>query len=532
MHPAYWPPADDPGILIKNLYHFSAPFYIRTEEPTDQVPFPPVTISRTNYLAWDREGKEAFSEGIPYRVHGDVNLVEGRLRIPILDYETGIQRREYSKRTKPGVKNWLLPSNLAGTYRWNVMFSAEKSDVSDNSTHVYFHRRADDDVTVIGPLVYDVMANPAGSTSWEYHSPIMKLVGFAQDGPVFTYSRAISTEHRTYACAVGGASVPDRARILAFEGRKEGVDGAEEDEVPAPMNLVGEDPVGVCVVNRPVGHLGDRHAVIQQAFIESTENPNPQTGYVSQNGYTRVTNQNGEFVYEAIPFNALANWNGSTAIRWLWSGRVYRIDIIETVAQDPDNPNGPPKVTVAATRTLIAKSINKWTPKRGTGKGVDGNGAQHMVWTYNSSTGLYTNTNVPIPPQYVPVNSGEGAVLCSLMRTSEDGDVEKTHPWNGNTQMTALNSQGQSFYIPSGMVEINKNLWFGVSRYTPNSGGAPRWIYSRDKGETWYLVDYGFTNLGTLFAGVTAVRKDLRVPTKAIYDFAMAQERPLAPGTA
>lgn len=539
MFPALWP--NQSGWRVANLYHVSAPFYVRTTEPTDQDKFPPVKIGRTQNLYWDQDGKQAYSEN-QGRIHGDVSVVGGRLRVFILDYDIGIQDREYSISTKAVYKGAVV--SWGGSNRIFVNgHAATRAAVSDDAgnNRVYFIRRSDKNVTFFN---WDSMADPAGYRTWQYHSNAIGLTYNAANGPQ-AYQRSIATAHRVYAAGCGGSGVPDRMKIVGFTGLKSGESGASSDEVPKWIDITGPEVVGTTVVNKAVGHLGVNTVVFQQAAIEQLENPNPASGYSQPYDDYCIVGYNTDKtpIYGQVPYNSFANWSGSSTIRYLWSARCYRVDV--TDAADKDG-----KVTTTATRTLIGQCLNEWRLKDYTGRDPFTN-KDWIVYTreyvYDQPTGQYKYVYTPkvvngqqvvVAPQYIPAVKSQingdkreeignsGGVLCAVMLT-RDGPYIKMAPWNASAALQETDGNGSLSYIPAGLTEVNPSFWLGVSRYTVGSNGPSRWMYSRNKGSTWTLIATQFTNTGTYYCGATNARKDLNVASKTILTALKAAESTL-----
>lgn len=534
MMPTFWPAVKE-KFRVTNLWHVSAPFYVRTPDPTDDDPYPQVLIGRTQNFAWDLDGTYAYSEQQVKRVHGDVHVVDGRLRFFLGDYDIGVQRREYAKSTKPSVKGWAIPKSYPNFGYGYSAQAAARSSVVGNMERVYFHRILDD--KAFGPYIAASMADPAGYRLWQYHQNTVGLTYNAYNA-LIAYSKPVATLFRTYAPGAGGVALEEREKIIGFTGMF--------NEDPKWIAITGQPVIGTIVGNGIVGKLGPNHIVFQQAAIEQLENINARTGYVyNGNEWMLLKDADGKDVYKQVPFNSFANWGDSPNIRYLWSGRVWRVDVV-----DAGDEQG--NITTTATRTLIGTTLNEWRQVEGTGKDKDGKDSYVYLQRsrYDETTGSYVDyyelkldadgKPVPIPAQYNPAVKSEmqdgkrkeignaGYILCSVLLRSNGQVVEKRAPWDAGPALQERDANGNLSYIPAGMVEVNDHLWLSVSRYTVGSDGSPRWMYSRNQGGTWTLIDTRFTNNG-LAVGISTARKDLQVQTKEIFDDLKANEVVMAP---
>lgn len=550
MHPAKWWGRRIEAAALPYMVHVSAPFYLRTAEPTQKVKFPPILIGKSNDLKWDRNGTDNFGGS---RIHGDVSLVSDRLRVAILDTDAGVQRREFATSTVATVKNWAATGLASGSGSYSI-HCAFASTVANSSTseRVYFNRVKD--MAQVGFFAFDSMADPTGYRIWAAHNNAITLTYAAANGPL-AYYRAIASATHTYAAGCGGSTVEDRAKIIGYKGPDPAATSTG-NEVPQWISIQGEAVVGTTVVNKPVGRLGENILVFQQAAIESTPNPNPSTQPYIVNGYAQTgVDKDGKPTYGSIPNNQYLSNNSSYA--QLWSARCWRVDIVHLVGADGS-------VQVTATRTLIGQALNEWVVKKWTGKGPGDQDPQayvydlHHDYVYDpiTQTGSYKDTYtvridpntgkpVEIDKQWIPAVRGTqwnadgtpktdpaptgngGYVLCAIMATRKDGVIEKRAPWNTTAALQEVDGNGNLSYIPAGLVEVNPSLWLAVSRYTVGDGGSPRWMYSRDKAKTWTLISTDYTQGSPYRAGVTAVTKELTFPTTAIRDGVIALEKPV-----
>lgn len=511
MFPAMWPSVREKWKL-GNLWHVSSTFYLRTEEPSQDNKKPEVRIGYSSKLGWYKNGTEV-ANGVP--ILSEVHLDDGRLRVAIEDVSKtpSLRRREFAKSTKP-VADDAIP--VAQNQIVNV--SALAAVVEASYDRAFFYRYPGG--AAFGPYFFMNLAPPAGYNQWQPNIPAFRLANLAMNGPS-AYLRTISSNSRVYCCAAGGSTVDDRQKIIGFEGRP-------DETAPLWINIAGVTVKGTTVANKPVGRVGEDRLFFQQASIDAIQNPNPQSGYQQQSGYVQKKDAQGNIYYEDIPRNDLANWGSSIATKQLWSSYVYEVEIVHS-------KNAQGETTATATRTLIASCVNEWELKPYTGNDPNHGGQiyaysreyvyQNGQWQY-----VYTLTNVEVPPQYVPVQKiGQGTVLCAIMGTREDGIIRKTVAWDASNFNEQL--PGGASLIPGGLAEINPSLWLAVSRYTVGSTGASRWMYSRDKGQSWTLIHQDYTNSGNTgtYKGQNAVRKDLQLGSKEIYDAAIAAEVVLAP---
>lgn len=515
MMPTFWPAQRAAKNVLKDLWLPSSGFYIRTKEPTNDDKTPEVRIGYIKNMGWGRDG-DTYTASV---FMGETHLDGGTLRVPTSDAlkTPTLRATEFAKGVVPSA-DYGLPSAQN-----QIANSARRAAVVEASfSRAIFYRLPGG--VAVGNYNFMALNDPPGSRSWQFNADAVRLTSLAANGPV-AYDHTISSRSHVYCCAAGGTDVADRAKIIGYQGLTQ-ADGGQ-DEVPKWITIGGEQLKGTPVVNKPVGRIGEDRLIFQQASIVHTENPNPATGYQRQNGYVKVKNAQGVESYEEVPFNQYANWQNSPATRYLWSGYCYEVEIAHTIDQQG-------KATANATRTLKATAEWEWALKPNTG--VDPNTGQVYVYTreYVYQNGqwiyVYTLTTEKVPPQYIPkLKVGEGVVLCAIMGTRSDGIVRKELAWNAPNYTEQL--PGGASQIPGGLAEINQKLWLAVSRITTGSSGGSRWMYSRDKGQSWTLIGVDYTNSGGTgsYKGQNTVRKDMELVSKERYEAAIAAEVVLAP---
>lgn len=515
MMPTFWPAQRAPKFLLKDLWIVSSSFYLITKEPTKDDKKPEVRMGLTSDLGWARKGTEV-SSGFPL---GEVHLDGGTLRFGHDDpLETPILRaRSFPKGTKPG-QDVPIPTET------NRIISVSRHAAAVEATYsrVKFYRLSDG--ALAGTFNFMNAVNPPGSTSWQFNAEAFRLAGLSGGGPT-AYANTIASRTHVYCVSAGGSSPADFGKIIGFQGRG-GQDG-EQAEVPKWIDIGGEPIKGQAVVNRPAGRIGEDVLIFNQCGILHVENPNPASGYQRQAGYVKTKDANGADTFVEVPRNDLANWQSSPTIRYLWSAYAYEVRIDHVIGQ-----NG--AVQVTAMRSLVATAEWEWKLKPLTGN--DPQTGQVYVYTreYVYQNGqwqyIYTATTEKVPPQYVPERKiGEGKILCAVMATRENGVVRKELPWNAPNYQEQL--PGGASFIPGGLAEINPSFWLAVSRVTTGSSGASRWMYSRDKGQSWTLISANYTNSGNngIYRGQNAVQKDLELASQEIKDAAIAAQVVLAP---
>lgn len=492
------------GRVLKGLWHLSAAFYLRVIPREENEP-PEIRIGRTQNLLWDYDGTRDMGDPAQARgrIRGDVSTIEeeredgpprDRLRMALYDAPVGVQRREFYRSTTPKEKGFIYAPDV------DQVHVATGASIITRGNMGYFHRVSDGSIFgyAADPLPY-----PDGYAQFAPNADAMKLIYRADAGPL-AYRYAIATTSNAFFAPAMAASAAERAGIMGFTGNGQ----------PGLIAIGGAPVQGDVVSSRPVGHIGQDHVVWQQAVVENLGNPNPESGYSQQDGYMKLTDEDGSNVrYVRIPFNRYANWRQGVYPLTLWSARIYRVDIAESQGGNAQ-----------ANRSLIGRIVNKWETVPGTEEGA-------MVYEYKyveaSGQYEYVVTEEEVEEQFEPKLDEEdeppmGGSLTAVMARLDGTPVEWTLPFDYVPRQAGL---VMDYDVPGSLIEIDPTLWIAATRYSA-FGIDQRSMYSRDQGATWYLIDVAFTNGNA--GGATAVQMDMLL-TSGAYGHAMKDEKELVP---